>query len=254
VKISGDRGLILLPAVCMVGACSGASQEDSGSRAEHVDLAFTINVEVDTPEGVRKGQSINQAEWTEVPGPRWCSWTCGGHKKDVHVSSEAAAIDLPHGRTLFVLLSAPDGHHLLAQIPALRSELAQTLADDVVDPRLKGKEFVKKDLDGDGKYDLPRYVRLPYFITFANTRSLATAAIVDPFDLSATFGKGYRLRRMTIRPGPRGLVPTTIEGRLPWLKAMKDPAPDEDVTILPFPRNLYRGSFIKREGGIGESG
>lgn len=163
-------------------------------------------------------------------------------------------VDLPGGRKLFVLFTrTPQGSgpsSWLAYSYAVKSELGNGQTPQKSEDR---------DLDGDGYSDLPTYSPMPYLVTFRNLRDPTTISQVDPRNLAASFGQGYRLRRIALKPlqgdpfewapgmsGPRpGERPSRLKTALPWLISFRT-----DATVLrdgssPFPNDIARYSFVQ---------
>jgi hypothetical protein len=77
---------------------------------------------------------------------------------------------------------------------------------------------------------------VPVLATFTDSNDPATMRVVEPDDLAATYGKGFRLRGVTVEAVPNGLWPLDfggalgepvtrgIETKLPWWSRPGDPA------------------------------
>jgi hypothetical protein len=77
---------------------------------------------------------------------------------------------------------------------------------------------------------------VPVLATFTDINDPATMRVVEPGDLAATYGKGFRLRGVTVEAAPNGFWPLDlggalgepvtrgIETKLPWWSRAGDPA------------------------------
>lgn len=97
----------------------------------------------------------------------------------------------------------------------------------------------------EGERELPRHwppfaggLRLsayPMLVTFTDLSDPTSVAEVDPDDLAATFGKGVRLKRITVQITDDP-VTTGIEERLGWLG-------NERGSLIPIPRGTPIGEM-----------
>ncbi|WP_174279339.1 hypothetical protein [Sphingomonas bacterium] len=162
-------------------------------------------------------------------------------------------VDLPDGRKLLVLFTrTPTGigpPEWLANSEAIRAELTTGQAP---------QRSADRDADGDGMADLPFFSPVPYLVTFRDPRDPASIVQVDPLDLAATFGRGYRLRRVMLKPlaadpfslgtgeQPVGLdPPSRVLAALPWLRSFRQAPITRPDGSTPFPDDLDRSSFIE---------
>lgn len=159
---------------------------------------YRLTVEVDTPSGVKFGSSVIQVRsWDQAgfPGPE-----AGGFRSEV--KGEAVAVDVAPGLTLFALL---------------RSEHSVDWAT-----------FATEGIDRDDRavHTLPRwkknpgtgetYSRYPMLVRFRDIHDPKSVELVDPDNLAATFGPGFKLRRIAVQL-TRDPVTVGIEKRLEWL-------------------------------------
>jgi hypothetical protein len=167
---------------------------------------YRLTVEIDTPEGLRRGLSVIEVR-TSVAGPYTIP---NPGQVFTRIKGQAVAVDLPNGQTLFALL---------------RSDWESQWADHVYSrlvPRPSQEEVKARSPDGKWNGDLdfdmwmerilalrgpqtvPRRWSLmgkdvsnwPMFVRFRDIRDPASVERVDPDDLKAAFGKGYRVRRI----------------------------------------------------------
>lgn len=210
-------GILAAGAAVVLAGCNGISHE----RFEPV--RYRLTAEVETPEGVRIGSSVIEVTWgaSRLDGP------FGG--AGYSVKGEAAAVDLPGGQTLFVLLSSaddvdwaawvikriptagkaeqaiPESSDPKARIASARRELDLIRADRAIHPVWSSAP--PHQIAG---LSAPTLVR---FRDVANPKSVEQ---VDPDNLVKSFGPGYRLKSLTVQMTD-AFVTTGIEKRLGWL-------------------------------------
>jgi hypothetical protein len=196
-----------LPAFVLAGgvaALLGACGVSGGT-----EYRYKLTVEVETPEGMRSGFAVRQVNW--AAGRKL---TQEADTSSMSHKGEAVMVDLPNGQTLFALMS-PDGQ----ETPMLAFGSArQTPATEGV---LKVLTPPTQPDDYRGHAGYPRLVR------FQNINDPKIVEKVDPADLSASFGAGYRLKRITAQivdePITKGLGT-----RLEWLGIYPEPGLDND--------------------------
>jgi hypothetical protein len=167
---------------------------------------FRLTVEVDTPDGLKSGSSVIETVSSEsggLPDARGVRST---------VKGEAIFVDLGHGKNLIAILGwGKFGEDENKIFYLTRAALA---------PNRKVEWKDEHKLKGRG--DLPPSF-FPTLITFSDLENPATAKVVSPAELAATFGPGYSLRRMTLEttsaPVTRG-----IEKKLLWWSLPGRPA------------------------------
>jgi len=162
---------------------------------------YRMIVEVETPQGLRTGSSVREVEvWERMDD------AIIGNKVGGKVRGEAVAVDLPNGKTLYMLLG--DARWLAHQ--AIKTP-----------PPGNGHHHwgVKRARwmrDNKAKGELPRE-RYPMLVTFGDESDPTSVARVDPDDLGATFGEGVELKRITVEMTDDA-VTTDIEERLGWFR------------------------------------
>lgn len=178
-------------------------------------------IEVDTD--VAGGYSI------PVPG-RVTNRVCG----------EAVAVDLGEGRVLFALL---------------RSEADTDWAGRVMyrlSPQYTGenalRDAYRNMLRHRSEKTVPRYfsrrdrmeqrLAYPMLVTFGDLDDPTSVERVDPDDLSATFGEGVSLKRITVKITDDHAT-TGIEQRLRWLGRIRE----MNLSIEDFPEDFPVGDF-----------
>jgi hypothetical protein len=170
---------------------------------------FRLTAEVETPEGVRTGSSVIEVQWSTPPKILGSQGSSG-----YHIKGEAVVVDLPKGQTLFVLLSSP------TSVDWAASALDGTgLGSPGARPADRGPR------------PLPRTVKLladkvdnyPYFVRFRDPGYPKTVELVDPDDLTKAFGKGIKLRSLTVQLTD-ATTTDAIRQRLPWVGPFPEPS------------------------------
>ncbi|TXC71460.1 hypothetical protein FSB78_11290 [Sphingomonas ginsenosidivorax] len=169
---------------------------------------YRLTVEVDTPDGLKKGAVVREFSWKKS------STAFTGN--DIHYTErgEAVAVDLPSGKTLFVLLNTNPSD--LIEMATMRADLrrapiaiqrARETADLYLVPNKHAFETHRREY--------------PKFVFFEDIKDPATVRSVDPGNLSKSFGPDVALNRVTfqITSDP---VTQSIEGRLPWLAELRN--------------------------------
>ena len=89
----------------------------------------------------------------------------------------------------------------------------------------------------------------PLLVTFTDINNPTSVKEVNPADLAATFGQGYRLKDITLEITDEKVTEGIAEATLPWLKNLRS---NLDGSQNPNPqfglsRNLNGGNFMTRE-------
>lgn len=140
------------------------------------------------------------------------------------VHGQAAAVDLPGGRTLFALLKSDDDPEWAGRV------LFYVIDQQTKESRIANDDDFAVDMERvinlQGVRPLPRFTDplpwgskvsgYPTLVTFSDIHDPATVKRVDPDDLAAAFGPGVKLKRLTVE---RTDAPVTsgIHMRLTWL-------------------------------------
>lgn len=230
----------------MVAALMASSCSAGGKRFP--DYRYRLTVEVDTPEGVKTGSSVNEVHMVRagqnaVPLPRGVG---------VSLRGEAVAVDLGRGQTLFALLRSESSLDWaswimlwLTRAPTYREGHDQL--SERVDAMLINRQiieiparFTRHFGSGPGGEDAR-----PILVRFANIADSRTVEKVDPDDLAASFGPGVRLRRITAQL-TEDQVTTGLKSQLTWLGNFQEPRLDpayEGGTHPNFAQTLSHGDF-----------
>jgi hypothetical protein len=165
---------------------------------------FKLTVEVQTPDGLRRGSSVYQVSAANLPAV-----LPNEAKRDWSVRGEAVAVDLPDGRTLFALMRTRNRFHQDLALMSLAS-LDPKFKNDVVESAgrvaLGFTTRQKADVQT-GDY--------PLLVVFGDNADPGTAKEVE-LGSPSNLGPGYGPIRMSVESTSE-LVTSGIERRLPWL-------------------------------------
>ena len=186
----GLFGILAGVVVVLLGACSEPGE---------TEYRYKLTVEVETPEGVRSGFAVRQVNWSAGKKlSQEADTSSMSHK------GEAVMVDLPNGETLFALMS-PDGQETpMLGFGSARQETGSEGSVNVLSPP-------KRPEVEHGKSGYPRLVR------FSNINDPKTIEKVNPANLAASFGTGYRLKRITAQVVDEEVTEKVAE-RLGWLR------------------------------------
>jgi hypothetical protein len=186
----GAFGLLASAITAMLGGC--------GFFSPTYTYHYKISLEIETPEGLRTGFAVRQVSWSAGK-----SVTQEASTASMSHEGEAVVVDLPNGQSLFALMS-PDGQ----ETPMLAFGSArQTLGSDRSIKELHPPQQAEV-LFGQSGY--PRLVR------FRDMTDPRTVEKVDPADLAASYGPGFRLKRITAQIVDEP-VTVSIGEKLNWL-------------------------------------
>ena len=216
-----------------------------------IEFNYRLTVEVETPQGVRSGHSVIKY-WGQQRSSNPLDPYKGG--LGAHARGEAVAVDLPGGRTLFALLQtetdvdAATAYPGLAFAAEIRGEADNTKRLQLLQG-LKGqtRPLPRTEMTlANGGTEVSAY---PMLVMFKDIKDPKSVARVDPDDLPASFGTGYRLKAITVTITDAPMT-IGIEKRLGWLadkKTMDNPG----WARLPYvSRRVINGLF---SGTIGRS-
>jgi hypothetical protein len=179
---------------------------------------YKLTVEVETPEGLRTGSTIVEVQ-------THTQWPSGGQIPPAVTRSkgEAVVVNLGAHGCLFMLLKS-----------ASSADWADDVYPIITPPVERGpnpQEAIRRAnasyRDNKGLIEIRRYYPTrhrgeqrsgyPRFVRFRDLKDYRTLEEVDPDDLQASFGKGVRLKRLTVQITDE--APEPVVGRyLSWLK------------------------------------
>lgn len=163
-----------------------------------------LTVEVQTPSGLKTASSVAGASWEMAPAWFKLGDSGGGHGTGL-LKGEAVTLEVTPNRYLFVLLngySAETAIQLFGELKTFgRNEYSATL-----DRISSTRETI----------DLPRD-QYPLLVTFDDVNDPASVKRVDPTNLEAAFGPGYRLNGITLSLTKEPVTKGAVEKVLGWL-------------------------------------
>jgi hypothetical protein len=199
----------------LLGAVTLTALSGCGPSAQDTaELRYRLTVEVDTPQGPRSGSSVIAVK--AVRNPDWVNPEGRGNRTSF--TGEAAAVDLPGGRTLFALLKTDGGASEASDYPWLAFQDRLREKDDLVASYQRlGRSSASAPMRRT-EMTLPNggteVSALPMLVTFGDIKDPTSVASVDPDDLAASFGEGVKLKAITVEITDDP-VTSGIEGRLP---------------------------------------
>lgn len=177
---------------------------------------YRMTVEVETPEGLKTGSSVIEVETRmetnpESPASQRINWRARG---------EAAIIDLEERGVLFALLRSEDDVDFASRIMFLLAPKGVDKNGDAFLGRFANMLEMTEPVELPATQEkinppLAEMKGRPMLVTFGDLDDPTSVERVDPEDLSATFGEGVSLKRITVQI-TRDRVTTGIEQRLGW--------------------------------------
>lgn len=162
-----------------------------------------LTVTVETPDGIKTGSSVmaikkhaNDSQF-RLPDAR-AAWTS--------VRAEAVVVEVAPGRYLFALVSNA-GSIAQNSFPIDRDALPY-------------EQEVAAVQGMTGVHRVPRDA-YPRLVTFANVNAPQSVGRVDPDNLAASFGPGYRLVSITLEITDEPITEGRMEEVLGWLKDLE---------------------------------
>ena len=223
----------------MTLACAGAvavlAVTGCASLPEH-SYKFKMIIEVDTPSGLRSGSSVYEVTAKNLP-----AILPNERVRDWSVRGEAVAVDLPNGVTMFALLKGG------AEQTDLTSLSMAAFDPEFNNDIVESAERISKRR-GIGIPATIKRTDYPMLVRFRDIKNPASVEAVDPENLTASFGPGYRLKSLTVQVTDEA-VTTGIENRLGLLGLRKDQGLDPTLGVTANPtlaQRLTFSDFIRR--------
>lgn len=191
------------------------------------DYRYRLTVEVETPEGLKTGSSVIEVRQTLVRAGS----VPANQAVERRVRGEAAAVDLPGGKTLFALLRSDNDPDWASRVYVLLAPQENKPFEDALDDvlEIKGERTLPRTWPAD--LWIPERSAYPMLVTFGDPADPTSVAKVDPDDLAASFGEGVSLKRITVELTDDA-VTAGIEERLGWL-------PDVRGALVHLPLSEY---------------
>ena len=196
-------------------------------------IRYKIILDVDTPSGVKSGSSVVESDF----------------RQDGLTFGQAPFVDLGNGSYLFALLTDPFSKKTLYGI-VLNALRYPDLRPPLDDPQASAFAQAKRSKPQATLHRLD----YPMLVTFSNIKDSKSVSEVDPDDLVASFGAGYRLDQITIQVVDQEEPLTEgLEDILTWIGSYPetrlsagDPLKVQTVAEAPLSRRLSNLSFIYR--------
>ncbi len=166
---------------------------------KNYDWHQKLTVEVETPEGLKTGSSVMSARLIDTHG---IFVPAEANVVSFQLNGEAVALEVSQVRYLFVLLKSVPSLNWLVY-PKMDSAKAGSLLESGDDGGA-GKVALKPD-------------QYPLLVTFDDINDPASVKRIDPANLEATFGPGYRLNRITLSLTKEPVTKRKVEKVLGWL-------------------------------------
>ena len=191
---------------------------------------YRMTVEVETPEGLRSGSSVMEVggfiESQFAPGE-------ARGRSVQHVTGEAIRVEMPGGRMLFALMvSDRDPEYMTsaaltaaANEPWYSQKLSPNERRKLRDKFLSRPQQIPRSVDRARSQNADLFDNYPIFVTFGNTNDPQSIRRVNPDSLSAVFGSGVHLKRITVQL-TRDPVTREMKEYLPWI---------DGAATIPFP-------------------
>lgn len=162
-----------------------------------------LELTVMTPDGAVRGGSVMQASYGFRP--EWYGWGDRGRSVVGH-SGESAFVEVAPGRYLFT---------------TLKENLSEVAYETFIGPVTTSREERIKGFDR--LYRIRETRPLPRelyrtLVTFRDINDPASVEKVDPDNLEATFGEGYRLKAVDLAITDDPKTSGKINKILPWIK------------------------------------
>lgn len=207
---------------------------------------YEITVEVDTPEGLRKGATIVEVDTTAQPAP------FSAIERRIH--GEPAVIDLGKRGHLFALLRSPQSpdwaKNLFTQLSAEPIKNGDSPREretaKVVALKSNHRLYVLDEGPTDPMVE-NKASQYPLLMRFRNLNDFRTAEMVRPGELAKVYGQGVTLHRVTAQiteAEPKSI----IEDVLPWTKDAKkiENAPGVFIETGLVSDSIQPGDFARR--------
>ncbi|MBL4890673.1 MAG: hypothetical protein JKX91_02375 [Rhizobiaceae bacterium] len=193
----------------------------SGCSSESWSWHQKLTVVVETPNGVVTGSSVTAVKMSNTDGALVFQEARGVGAK---VTGEAVVVEVSAGKYLFVLLDGMNG-------------LAWQVFDD------DGKSNVQRMGPLLEKTRAVREVSFsmsPMMVTFGDINSPKSVRKVEPYDLAASFGAGYRLKSIALEITDEPVTNGQVEKVLGWWLTMRS-GPYNSMSSLRLPNDSPRG-------------
>lgn len=196
-----------------------------------------LTVTVETPAGEVSGSSVSEVTWRK----QWIQWDGMGWYYDL--TGEAVVVEVTPGRHLFALLKGAGTTEYMGSVAAAsisgqeRRVIDAELFDEVRDQRDRAA----------GVIAVPDY-QYPMMVTFGDITDPASVQLVDPANLSASFGPGVQLKAVTLEVTGEAVTEGQVELALTWWHTLTVPIGGSE--LRKFSDHLYglgKWDFVRRQ-------
>lgn len=156
---------------------------------------YKITINVETPDGLKTGNAVREIS---IAPSLNLTPEMGATKK---ISGEAVIIDLGQKGILFGLLSSDSYNEVFEAFPIKGATTPEGL---------KFYESLKPGTKATITKNIPRFVR------FSNLSEPKSVEKVDPHDMSASLGEGFRLKELTVEIVDEPIL-WQVKNYLPWI-------------------------------------
>ena len=193
-RIAKDGGLRLLRGVilCLLVATLSACGESHSWRQKTI-------IEVETPHGVVSGGSVSEMR---VSYFGWLEKKLSASAMSYDQRGEASFVEVAPGRYLFALLQ--------------ENQPTLTVAIFSAGAKEKNRETAKQLESLRESRDITQSQYIPMLVTFDDINDPRSVKLVDPNDLAATFGAGFRLKTIRLEITDEKVSQGKVATILPW--------------------------------------
>ncbi|GMB80466.1 hypothetical protein NN6n1_12480 [Shinella zoogloeoides] len=187
-----------------------------------------LELRVMTPDGAVSGSSVMRASYGFRP--EWWGWGDRGRSIIGH-SGEAAFVEVAPGRYLFAIMSQND--------PKMAYETFIGPITTSREERIEGFDRLYRLRETRA---LPREL-YPTLVTFRDINDPASVQKVDPDDLEASFGAGYRLNAINLEITDENRTSGRLNKILTWVNEYYDKRLDGDRYGYLYSKNRFANSL-----------
>lgn len=195
-----------------------------------------LTVSVMTPEGLKTASSVAEGSWSMAP-----TWfkigDSGGGPGLGSLRGEAVVLELEPQRYMFAL---QDYSAMTAVYTIAGPDFRPGMRQDYI-AVLDRMESIR-----DSRTLAPKHY--PLLVTFDDINEPASVRRVDPSNLSASFGPGYRLNAVTLSITDEPVTEGVVQKVLGWLTTYPEQGlspPTGRTSGIPFSRRVSHGDFLK---------
>lgn len=190
-----------------------------------------LTVEVMTPSGPVTGSSVINVTWKTQPRLRIFGGALG------RFFGEATVVDLGDGRYLFAVLRGADPNPSVSPSTIIFNELAKTNKGSTYE-QMASDVYWRRGAAAEPFELAPE--NYPLLVTFHDLGDPASVKEVKSDALTASFGSGFSLDRISIEVTDEDVTNGTVEKLLPWLKTLRK----KRATLVPDPPRLLKDANV----------